>query len=1130
MGITGNRISKAISLLIFLIPMVSFSQQPFINSISPTNAEVGRTVDISGLNFSGSPRVFFGGVEASILPGASNNLIQAIVPAGASNASIYVLNNGEIAQSSKKFFISFVGNEIDLYDPEHAVSTGEPNAGDVCLCDLNGDNKNDIVLVHDRETSSVTNSDATIFLNNTTGTDAFTGTDFQVSQSLNVANHDDGFKDVVCGDFDNDGDNDLALTSVASASTNDVFILSNPGTGVFPINATVAKALPITASGNQRQPVSIVSADIDRDGLLDLIVGNNAKDGIFHIFRNTSSGGSVSFSNATEIETNVDGVAGELISTGILYAADFNNDGLQDIATTAFRETNARIHLFRNQSVLNNFNFTYDGSVSNGGQVSDIEAGDLDNDGDLEIVVASNLLGRVSFFENLSGSIISFSDAINLSSSVGNDTGVSLGDINGDGLLDIAVTNAETNVGGVFILPNTTSSSISFGDEEIQSTDNKTTGFIITGDLNGDAKPDLAYSREVISSSSSIGIILNRNCIVPKISPQDIEFCIGQPFTLRATNAANATYNWQVSTNGTITTNGNSEAEFTINSGNSATINVTITQDGCARTTQLITDVFGGTPPGNPTIDGAGTGELCIGENITLSSSITSDNYFWTLPDGTEVNTENISLNPVSAEDAGTYTLRIQNTDGCTSDEVSTTLSISSPPELTIISSGISNFCDEIILQVPDYSSDNVFYQWKEGGANLGTADENDASVTISQSGTYSLEATNLDNCASESASITVNKINLPVSIIEGPGETCEDFLSTFIAASTGEAGFSLQYEWSIEDATSTLFTSTANTIDFTFDNVGDYTVTLTTNYDPNEVYPGPNAAVCGNTTVLNVTVSPPPTITFDQPDGIQKCQNESLTVGISSPLDSETDTYSWSIINADATDNSEIRRGSNATIDVTTPVGVDSVYAVLNILTSIGCEVSDSIKVRNFITDADISSTDFSTIIEEDSATLEDAISISLTAENIVSNISWEPAELIDNPTGTTIQYFPRTPSSVVTLSGIDGNGCNVSTQVEIYLDNIRPKKTFSPNGDGVNDCWEILNIGDLGAIGGCEVYIFDSRGRNLTNSISSFTDGNCVWNGTSSGSDVPEGIYYFVLKCDQEEFSKSGSILLAR
>jgi gliding motility-associated-like protein len=63
-----------------------------------------------------------------------------------------------------------------------------------------------------------------------------------------------------------------------------------------------------------------------------------------------------------------------------------------------------------------------------------------------------------------------------------------------------------------------------------------------------------------------------------------------------------------------------------------------------------------------------------------------------------------------------------------------------------------------------------------------------------------------------------------------------------------------------------------------------------------------------------------------------------------------------------------------------------------------------------------------------------------------------------------------------------------------------------FTPNGDGFNDYWEIP---DLASYGNCDVRIFNRWGKEV------YANKNYDnrWDGTSNGSPLPDGAYYFVI-----------------
>jgi gliding motility-associated-like protein len=67
-------------------------------------------------------------------------------------------------------------------------------------------------------------------------------------------------------------------------------------------------------------------------------------------------------------------------------------------------------------------------------------------------------------------------------------------------------------------------------------------------------------------------------------------------------------------------------------------------------------------------------------------------------------------------------------------------------------------------------------------------------------------------------------------------------------------------------------------------------------------------------------------------------------------------------------------------------------------------------------------------------------------------------------------------------------------------------PPNTFSPNGDGINDFWEVKYLDQYP---GCVVELFDPRGQMLYRSVGY----QKPWDGTLNGRILPTGTYYYII-----------------
>jgi serine/threonine protein kinase len=262
---------------------------------------------------------------------------------------------------------------------------------------------------------------------------------------------------VATGDFDGDGNIDLAVTSLAD---NSVSILRGNGDGTF------QKAVPFATGA---RPHGIVAGDFNRDGKLDLAVANHEADTVsIHL-----GNGDGTFRPASTLPTPNRPLG--------LALADFNGDGVPDLAVACTKSALA-VFLGRGDGT-----FQQAFSTDLRGSPISIAVGDLNGDGKLDLVVSGSSNDKLTVYLGNGDGTFQTPAAYPVGSGPGV---VVLGDFNGDGKLDAAVENFGTSdvsvlLGtgdGNFLLP---AASYAVGTGP---------GGLALGDFNGDGRPDLVVA------------------------------------------------------------------------------------------------------------------------------------------------------------------------------------------------------------------------------------------------------------------------------------------------------------------------------------------------------------------------------------------------------------------------------------------------------------------------------------------------------------------------------------------------------------------------------------------------------------------------------------------------------------
>jgi gliding motility-associated-like protein len=134
-----------------------------------------------------------------------------------------------------------------------------------------------------------------------------------------------------------------------------------------------------------------------------------------------------------------------------------------------------------------------------------------------------------------------------------------------------------------------------------------------------------------------------------------------------------------------------------------------------------------------------------------------------------------------------------------------------------------------------------------------------------------------------------------------------------------------------------------------------------------------------------------------------------------------------------------------------------------------------------------------------------------------------WSPAAGLNN---AGIANPVASPTKTTTYKVLVTNelGCQATDEVTItVIPRVRVVNTFSPNQDGINETWEIENIGNFP---NATVEIFNRWGNPVFKSTGAYQP----WDGTFKGSPLPLATYYYIIRLDKEEKPISGSVTIIR
>ncbi|MEK7257470.1 MAG: MopE-related protein, partial [Bacteroidota bacterium] len=266
---------------------------------------------------------------------------------------------------------------------------------------------------------------------------------------------------------------------------------------------------------------------------------------------------------------------------------------------------------------------------------------------------------------------------------------------------------------------------------------------------------------------------------------------------------------------------------------------VTATDDNDCIATASVTITSNTTPP-TASISASGATTFCEGGSVILTAS-GGNSYSWSTGATTAA---------ITVSTTGTYTVTATAANGCTDTE-SQAVTAHSLPTATITPNGATTFClgGSVMLT----ASGGTSYSWSTGATT--------AAITVSNSGTYIVTATDANGCTdTESQVVTVHP--LPTASITPNGATTFCLGGSVMLTASGGTS----YSWSTGATTAAITVSNSET----------YIVTAT------------DANGCNDTENQVVTVHPLPTANISGASSI--CTGETITLTASGGI-----SFLWS-------------------------------------------------------------------------------------------------------------------------------------------------------------------------------------------------------------------------------------------
>ncbi|HZH36250.1 MAG TPA: gliding motility-associated C-terminal domain-containing protein, partial [Flavisolibacter sp.] len=584
------------------------------------------------------------------------------------------------------------------------------------------------------------------------------------------------------------------------------------------------------------------------------------------------------------------------------------------------------------------------------------------------------------------------------------------------------------------------------------------------------------------SAPGDLGVTVNAIPATPIVT-ENYSLCEGSALLLQASPVTGASYTWNGP--GGFTSKVQNPTITDTRLGDAGTYTVAATVNGC--TSRVATTNVGiKSRPVTPAV--SSNSPVCSGKPILLNAAaVAGATYAWAGPQGYTSSLQNPVIENATIATSGQYRLSVM-VNGCSSLEFSSVnLVVNQTPEPPVPTNN-GPLCENSSLTLAASAITGATYTWSgPGGFSAFTTTASLADATAANAGTYFVTAT-VKGCTSTAAS-TVVAVHKRALVNAGADQAfCSSGQFTGLAGSitgggktgiwtsTGSGTFlpdnetlNARYQPSVTDKT-----------------VGKVTLSLSSTN---------NGACPAHSSAMMITITKQPSVAAGKDQIV--CANNAAVQLNGKP--SVANKAVWS-----SSGSGQFSPAATSLDAIYIPSNSDKANGTVKLsLTTVDngpCAAATGV-LTVAIKPLPVINAERVKYVVEDMGTL---LNSSASGRNL--KYFWSPALYLNADTTINPLCTPKSDVSYKVVA-VDEFGCTASADIMVKVIR-RPEipNVFTPNGDGVNDKWQIrhlINYPD------CTVEIYNRYGQVVYQGVGYSTP----WDGTSKGQPLPASTYYYII-----------------